>query len=72
MPARPAKVWDGTQWVDIGPQISQAPIAYQASQPASAQTGDIWIDSDDDVPAITPDEVVVVDDFIDPYFLMGA
>jgi hypothetical protein len=43
-----ARVWTGTEWANIStPLISPNAIAaYQASAPASAFTGQIWIDSD--------------------------
>jgi len=54
MTTRPGYVWDATasQWVEIGQAAVLAPIAYQASQPSSPATGDIWIDSDDEVPSV--------------------
>ena len=54
MTTRPGYVWDATasEWVEIGQAAVLAPIAYQASQPSSPATGDIWIDSDDDVPSV--------------------
>ena len=54
MTTRPGYVWDATasEWVEIGQAAVLAPIAYQASQPSSPATGDIWIDSDDEVPSV--------------------
>jgi len=54
MTTRPGYVWDATasEWVEIGQAAVVAPIAYQTSAPSSPATGDIWIDSDDDVPSV--------------------
>ena len=54
MTTRPGYVWDdaASEFVAIGQAAVLAPIAYQASQPSSPATGDIWIDSDDDVPSV--------------------
>lgn len=49
---RPGFIWSGTEWVAIGQEAVLAPVAYQATAPTSPATGDIWIDSDDDVPSI--------------------
>jgi hypothetical protein len=54
MTTRPGYVWDATasEWIEIGQAAVLAPIKYQTSQPSSPATGDIWIDSDDDVPSV--------------------
>jgi hypothetical protein len=54
MTTRPGYVWDATasEWVEIGQAAVLAPIAYQTSAPSSPATGDIWIDSDDEVPSV--------------------
>ena len=54
MTTRPGYVWDATasEWVEIGQAAVVAPIAYQTSEPSSPATGDIWIDSDDEVPSV--------------------
>lgn len=54
MPTRPGYVWDATasQWVEIGQAAVLAPVKYQATAPSSPATGDIWIESDVDVPSI--------------------
>ena len=55
MTTRPGYVWDNTasEWVTIGPvALPGSTVFYQASAPSSPATGDIWIDSDDDVPSI--------------------
>ena len=54
MTTRPGYVWDATasEWVEIGQAAVVAPIAYQTSEPVSPATGDIWIDSDDEVPSV--------------------
>jgi hypothetical protein len=55
MTTRPGYVWDNTanEWVEIGQAAVIAPVSYQATEPTSPSTGDIWIDSDDEVPGIT-------------------
>jgi hypothetical protein len=50
---RPGYIWSGTEWVAIGQEAAVAPVSYQATAPSSPATGDIWIDSDDEVPGIT-------------------
>ena len=52
MATRPGYIWSGTEWVSIGQEAVVAPIAYQTSAPSTPSTGDIWIDSDDDVPSV--------------------
>jgi hypothetical protein len=49
---RPGYVWSGTEWIAIGQEAVVAPIKYQATAPSSPATGDIWIESDVDVPSI--------------------
>jgi hypothetical protein len=49
---RPGYIWSGTEWVEIGQSAVVAPVAYQASAPSTPATGDIWIDSDEDVPSV--------------------
>lgn len=52
MPTRPGYVWSGTEWIAIGQEAAVSPFKYQATEPSSPATGDIWIDSDDEVPGI--------------------
>jgi hypothetical protein len=54
MTTRPGYVWDSAnnEWIQIGPSVADSPIYYQSTQPATAATGDIWIDENDDVPSI--------------------
>jgi hypothetical protein len=49
---RPGFIWSGTEWVAIGQEAVLAPVSYQATAPTSPATGDIWIESDVDVPSI--------------------
>ena len=52
MTTRPGYIWSGTEWVSIGQEAVVAPVSYQTSAPSTPSTGDIWIDSNDDVPGI--------------------
>ena len=52
MPTRPGYIWSGTEWIAIGQEAVLAPVKYQATAPSSPATGDIWIESDVDVPSI--------------------
>jgi hypothetical protein len=54
MTTRPGYVWDATasEWVEIGQAAVVSPFKYQTSQPSSPATGDIWIDSDEEVPSV--------------------
>ena len=52
MPTRPGYIWSGTEWVAIGQEAVLAPVSYQATAPTTPATGDIWIESDVDVPSI--------------------
>lgn len=51
MSNRVARVWSGTEWESISSPVavSNAIVYYQASEPASPLTGQLWVDSDDDV-----------------------
>lgn len=51
---RPGYISDGNNnWIQIGPSIPLgSTVYYQASEPGTPQTGDIWIDSDNEVPSI--------------------
>ena len=54
MTTRPGYVWDNTasEWVEIGQAAVVSPFKYQATAPSSPATGDIWIESDVDVPSV--------------------
>ena len=52
MTTRPGFIWSGTEWIAIGQEAVLAPVKYQATAPSSPATGDIWIESDVDVPSI--------------------
>jgi hypothetical protein len=49
---KPGYVWSGTEWVSIGQEAVLNPFYYQATAPTSPSTGDIWIESDVDVPSV--------------------
>ena len=46
-----ARIWSGSEWVNISAPISipNAIAAYQSAAPSSPVTGQVWIDSDDGV-----------------------
>ena len=48
--------WDGTTWNLIGNQYN--PTSYSASAPANPKPGDLWIESDVDVPSISPETIL--------------
>ena len=49
MTTRPGYIWDGSSWVPLWQEAVVAPVSYQDSAPTSPSTGDIWIDSDEDI-----------------------
>lgn len=53
--SRPGYIWDGTQWVPVGSQVSTTPIKVQGVEPSSPQTGDMWVDTSDYVTLNTND-----------------
>ena len=48
--------YNGTTWDLIGNQYS--PASYSASAPSNPRPGDIWIESDVDVPSISPETIL--------------
>jgi hypothetical protein len=52
MATKPGYVWSGSEWVAIGQEAIVNPFYYQATQPTTPSTGDIWIESDVDVPSV--------------------
>jgi hypothetical protein len=54
MTTRPGYIKDSLgNWIQIGPAVPVgSTVYYQASEPSTPATGDIWIDSDDDVPSV--------------------
>lgn len=54
MTTRPGYIKDSLgNWIQIGPVVPVgSTVYYQASEPSSPATGDIWIDSDNEVPSI--------------------
>jgi hypothetical protein len=47
--AKVGKVYTGSGWESL---VGKSLASYQASAPVNPQIGDIWIDSDDDVPSV--------------------
>jgi hypothetical protein len=54
----PLRVYNGTEWVNIGVQSGQ--VLYQNEQPASPQTGSIWIDSDDETSVLDTNDFLTI------------
>lgn len=52
MTTRPGYIWSGTEWIAIGQEAIVNPFYYQATAPSTPSTGDIWIESDVDVPSV--------------------
>ena len=52
MTTRPGFIWSGTEWVAIGQEAIVNPFYYQATAPTTPSTGDLWIESDVDVPSV--------------------
>lgn len=50
MPTKPGFVWNGTEWIPLWSEAAVHPFKYQATAPVSPSVGDIWIDSDTDLP----------------------
>ena len=52
MTVRPGYAWNEAtnEFIQIGPGVVESPVYYQATEPESAPTGSLWIDSDEDVP----------------------
>lgn len=51
MSSRIARIWNGTDWEIISPQVVSPSIvaSYQPIEPTSPVTGQLWIDSDEDI-----------------------
>jgi hypothetical protein len=62
MTTRPGFIWSGTEWVAIGQEAIVNPFYYQATAPTTPSTGDIWVESDVDVPSIDPATLVTLTD----------
>ena len=58
MAVNPIKVWNGTAWEYTGPVVAAPPVKYQATQPSSPATGDVWVESDVDVATFDPSQIV--------------
>lgn len=52
----PLRVWNGSEWVNIG--VQGGTVLYQNEQPASPQTGMIWIDADSETSVVSTDNFV--------------
>ena len=57
--ALPLRVWNGTEWVEIGSGLGQ--VYYQNNQPASGSTGDLWVDSDGTASSLDPADFIIAD-----------
>lgn len=49
----PLRVWSGSEWIDIG--VQGGTVLYQNEQPASPETGMIWIDADSETSVVDAD-----------------
>lgn len=58
MAVNPIKVWNGTAWEYTGPAVAAPPVKYQATEPTSPATGDVWVESDVDVATFDPSQIV--------------
>jgi hypothetical protein len=58
MTQRPIKVWNGTAWEYTGPAVAAPPVKYQATEPTSPATGDVWVESDYDVASVDPSKLL--------------
>jgi hypothetical protein len=54
----PLRVWNGTEWVEIGSGLGQ--VYYQNNQPSTAATGDLWVDSDGEASPLDPTQYATV------------
>jgi len=57
--ALPLRVWNGTEWVEIGSGLGQ--VYYQNNQPSSGSTGDLWVDSDGTASSLDPADFIIAD-----------
>lgn len=56
--ALPLRVWNGSQWVEVGFGTGQ--VYYSSTQPASGTTGDLWVDSDGTGAALDVDNFLTI------------
>lgn len=50
--------WNGTAWKLIGQVYN--PTVYENEPPVNPQTGDIWIDANENVPSVSPETVITI------------
>lgn len=76
MTTRPGYIWSGTEWVSIGQEAIQSPVYYQATQPTSPVTGDVWVDSDGSSSVLNSNDYVLRSEvenlYLHPFSYMGA
>ena len=51
--ALPLRVWNGSEWINIG--VQGGTVLYQNEEPASPETGMIWIDADSETSVVDAD-----------------
>lgn len=56
--AVPIKVWSGAEWLDIG--VQGGTVLYQNEQPASPETGMIWIDADSETSVLNDEDYLTI------------
>lgn len=57
--ALPLRVWNGSEWVDLGSGTGQ--VYYSNTQPASGSTGDLWVDSDGTASSLDPADFITLE-----------
>lgn len=45
--SKPMKVWTGTEWVPIGPEVAQ--VTYSANSPNDPVAGSLWFDTTNNI-----------------------
>ena len=61
MSAKPGYIWDGSAWQPIGFQSMPPTAKVQSTAPTSPSTGDLWIDTSTEVPALDPSSLLYKD-----------
>ena len=51
-------LFNGTAWDLIGNEFN--PTSFSPNEPVNPKAGDLWVDSDSDVPAISPETILTI------------